>query len=355
LILKNLICISNEGGERGRKRILKRGNRIIYKVNTNCRDFLYLMKALKYARKYKCDYLVDATSVKDHATTIPALLENADIEQLPVELITVSRNEKSSKYEGREQKVITALQLLTGETIYGFNNSFRIYPVKLLASLRREAFASPTFHIDILILASRAGFRIRNFSFTLFESNMKLALPGNFYFMKRFLEALIPIPAKRLCERNFQKEKFIEFLTHPIEFLKFLLKENSTPGALAAASAVGMFIGTLPILGLHTALIIYFSIKLRLNKVMSVNISHLCMPPFLPFACIELGYFLRHGHWLAVGNFQTLVKEFHLRIFDWILGSLILAPLNAIVFAAITYIIAFFFTRRVNCVKEKQT
>lgn len=67
------------------------------------------------------------------------------------------------------------------------------------------------------------------------------------------------------------------------------------------------------------------------------------MPPFVPFACIEIGYFMRHGKWLDSATFETVVKELHLRLLDWLLGSLVLAPLNAITFAIITYLLAIFF------------
>jgi uncharacterized protein (DUF2062 family) len=344
--LKKLICIS-QSGIRKKKKINKGAGIIIYALRNRKNNFLYLKKAAKFAQKHKCGYLIDACGIDNYEHLVSELLEKANLEKLPVELITVS--EANPEFNSRELRMLTSLQLLTGEKILGFSNTFRIYPVKLLASLKTSDFQKNSFHIDILLRASNAGFRIRNCILESFNYQRKLYLPGKSYIINAFLKALIPLPSKRLCERNFQKEKFIEFLTHPVDFLKFLLKENATPGALAAAAAVGMFIGTIPVMGLHTALIIYFSIKLRLNKIMSVNISHLCMPPFVPFACIEIGYFIRHGHWLDVGNFQTLIKEFHLRIADWIIGSLILAPLNAGVFAFITYFTALYFFRR----KEK--
>lgn len=342
--MKKLICIHDSGIKIKKKKIINDADFLFYSVRKTKNNFLYLKKAVKYALKHNCDYLIDAHDVDDYKILLHLLLDKANVEELPVELITVS--EKKTLFNTEQNNILTSLQLLTGEKIWGFYNSFRIYPVKLIASLKYSDFEKSTFHIDILIRAAKTGFRIRNCSLDQFSCSNKLPLPGKLYIIKAFLAAMIPIPQKRICERNFQKEKFLEFLTHPIAFLKFLMKENTSPGALAAAAAVGMFIGTLPVLGLHTALIIYFSIKLRLNKIMSVNISHLCMPPFVPFACIQIGYFIRHGHWLAVGNYQTLIKEFHLRIADWIIGASILAPLNAFAFALITYFVALFFSRK---------
>ena len=106
------------------------------------------------------------------------------------------------------------------------------------------------------------------------------------------------------------------------------------------AAGVGMFIGTLPIFSLHTITIIYISIKLRLNKMLSVNMQHLCIPPFIPIACIGIGHYVLNGRWLKTASVETMLKEIDSRIFEWVLGSLVLAPVNALFFAGITYVIA---------------
>ena len=311
-------------------------------------DFSYLYDAAKKAEKYDCELLIDASGITGNfEQSVLNLLELALQMDHSWDLVCVAQKENEDLMQSDEYRIFTILQLLVGEKVYGFRNSFRVYPVKLLNHLSLNKFKDPYFHINIIIKASISGYRIRYLQSNA-EFRKLLPIPGISFIAMKLLLALLPLPNKRLCERNFKFEKFKEFLAHPLKFLKFLLKENATPGALAAASATGMFIGTLPIFGLHTALIIYFSIKLRLNKILSVNISHLCMPPFLPFACIELGYYMRHGTWLKTGDFQTIIKELHLRLLDWGLGALILAPLNAIVFASITYFTARFFMRNSN-------
>jgi uncharacterized protein (DUF2062 family) len=63
------------------------------------------------------------------------------------------------------------------------------------------------------------------------------------------------------------------------------------------------------------------------------------MPPFCPVVCIEFGYYLRHGKFLLPEdlNFHSTIREIHLRWFEWLLGSLILAPVFALIFAVIVY------------------
>jgi hypothetical protein len=63
---------------------------------------------------------------------------------------------------------------------------------------------------------------------------------------------------------------------------------------------------------------------------MAVAVQNLCMPPFVPMLCIELGYRMRYGHWLTEFSRKTLVGELHHRLFEWLIGSLVVAPVAAV-------------------------
>jgi len=43
--------------------------------------------------------------------------------------------------------------------------------------------------------------------------------------------------------------------------------------------------------------------------MLSVNMQHLCIPPFVPIACIEIGHYMLHGQWLKTASFKTLFEE----------------------------------------------
>ena len=139
----------------------------------------------------------------------------------------------------------------------------------------------------------------------------------------------MPLPHKKLVKEP--KTNDWKLLLHPVRFIRVLLSENADPAGLAASAAVGTFLAVLPLVGVHMAVILYCCIRLRLNKVMALAIQNLFMPPLSPFLCIELGYFLRHGRWWTEFTLQTCLSELHYRIFEWLLGSLILAPLFAAV------------------------
>ena len=67
----------------------------------------------------------------------------------------------------------------------------------------------------------------------------------------------------------------------------------------------------------------------NLNRLLCVGFEKLCIGPFVPALCIEVGYFLRHGQWLTQFNMTTLGRQALQRVWEWLLGSLVVAPLLA--------------------------
>lgn len=82
--------------------------------------------------------------------------------------------------------------------------------------------------------------------------------------------------------------------------LRDLQGEDLTPARLGFAVAVGLFIGSQPIFGLHLLLVLFVCLKLRLNAVLSyvaANISNPFFAPALLTAEVQVGGRVRTGHW----------------------------------------------------------
>lgn len=140
---------------------------------------------------------------------------------------------------------------------------------------------------------------------------------------------LIPLPHKKLVKNNKNPSQSILF--HPMAFLKMLLRENSTPMALAFSAATGTILSVLPIVGFHTIAIIYVTARLHLNKIMALSIQILYSPPFVPFICIEAGHYLLNKAWITKLTLSTFKANWQEYIFDWLIGSLVMAPFYALV------------------------
>jgi len=245
------------------------------------------------------------------------------------------------------------LRIETGLNIDDCQSGFRAYPVRYVNSLDYKG-RHYDFEAEVLAKAAWAGLELKTIdinvyypqpeervtSFRPFKDNWRLTLIHSMLVGRR----LLPFRHKKLTEKRPRAD--IRTLLHPLKFIKKLLSENATPGGLAAAAAVGIFLGTLPLLFVHTFVILYVAVRLNLNKIMALNIQHLCMPPVVPAICIEIGYFIRHGSWLTDLSFDAVFEQFPERIFEWFLGSLFLAPFGAALFGAIVFILSSTIQRR---------
>lgn len=247
------------------------------------------------------------------------------------------------------------LKVETGQTMDDCQSGFRAYPVQYLNQLRFKG-KRYDFEAEVLARSAWAGLKLimvpvnviypkpgeRVSSFKPFLDNLRLTGIHSMLVGRR----LIPFPHKKLVKGLNAFD--LSLLRHPGKVLKILLLENATPEGLAMSAAIGVFLAVLPLLFVHTLVILYISLRLNLNKVVSLNIQHLAMPPFIPALCIETGYYLRHGRWLTELSFKTVFEQFSSRLYEWFLGSLIIAPLTAIIIGGIMFIAATVI-KRVRC------
>ncbi len=243
------------------------------------------------------------------------------------------------------------MKVETGVSVADCQSGFRAYPVRYIPKIRCCSNRYD-WETEILTRAAWAGLDIacagirvyypepgkRVSHFRPFLDNLRISLIHT----RLIGERLIPFPKRKLVRPRAPGYS----LRHPKRLLVMLLAENSTPLGLAASAALGTFLGVLPLIGFHIAAIIYFVQRLHLNQVMALAIQNLFMPPLSPLLCIELGYWLRHGEFLTEVSMKTVGAELHCRIWEWFLGSLILAPFWAVVTGLITYAAALMLSNR---------
>jgi glycosyltransferase involved in cell wall biosynthesis len=240
------------------------------------------------------------------------------------------------------------LRTETGASIEDCQSGFRAYPVGYLSQLKLVG-SHFDFEAEVLARAVWAGLELKSVPvgvwypepqsrvsrFRPFVDNLRISLMHARLVGRR----LLPFPHRRLIPAT-EERLDPRMLLHPIKMVRGLIEENATPALLGVSAAVGTFLGTLPLISLHTVAIVYFATRLRLNRVMAVAVQNLCMPPFVPMLCIELGYRMRYGEWLTEFSKRTLLNELHLRIFEWLLGSLVVAPIAAVVVGGAVFLIA---------------
>jgi len=236
------------------------------------------------------------------------------------------------------------VRLECGRSLPDTQTGYRLYPTALLT---RGGFLSRryTFEIEVLVRGSWAGLPIlstpirvyyppgeeRVSHFRKFRDNLRLSLLHTWLVTR----SLIPWPHRRLVPKA--KDPNPSPLLHPIHFLRRLSQEHTGPGELATAVWVGIFVGSLPIIPFGIAAILYICHRLRLNKLAGAGASNLCVFPFVPFLCVEMGHLLLHGRWWTDFSRQGLVSEVHHRLWEWLLGSLVVGPVLGGIGAGIVY------------------
>jgi uncharacterized protein (DUF2062 family) len=239
------------------------------------------------------------------------------------------------------------LRVQTGKSLPDTQNGFRAYPVFVLQELKWQE-TRYSFEIEVLVKAAWAGVELRDVDISVYYPPAAERISHFRGFMDNFrltllntrlcLRSIAPVPHRKLITPEQTAEKVS--VLHPLRSLRILLTENSSPGQLALAGAVGVLLGTVPLIACHTIAILFASSFFRLNKVAAVASSQLCMPPIVPALCIEAGYFMRHGEFLTEISLETLGYQGLERLWEWLLGSLILGPAFAFLAGVVIYALA---------------
>ena len=231
-------------------------------------------------------------------------------------------------------------------------SGFRAYPVQ--ATLRLKCTGRRySYEAEVLARAVWGGIVLQELPisvsyppdrishFDKFRDNLRLSA----IHARLVLRRLIPWDTPWVVERPKPRLNMMAMLRHPWETLKQFMTEYASPWELALSAVVATILGVLPIIGVHVLAIFYVTTRLHLNRPLALTLQNLYAPPVTPFLCIELGYYYRHGKFLTSLNFQNLVVEMPQRYLEWFYGSLVLAPLFALIAGTAVYCAAWCFQR----------
>ncbi len=297
---------------------------------------------------YDAIITIDADGQHDPAQAKQLLAETED--EWPVMVIGDRQMDASMPRSSRFGRAFSNfwVRLETGLTLPDTQSGMRLYPVRELLQLETDKVGYD-FEIEVLVRGAWAGIPIRSTQvpvyypppeerishFDKWRDNLRLTRLHT----KLVTRALMPRSHKKLIESE-DKSSQAGILLHPVRFFRLLMREHTSPLLVAVAVWLGVFLGALPLIACHTVVIIYVAHKLHLNKIIAVAASQLCMPPLVPALCIEVGYFLRYGTFLTELSSQTLVKELHLRLWEYLLGSLLVGPLLGVLVAGLVYLVS---------------
>ncbi len=236
----------------------------------------------------------------------------------------------------------------TGSSLKDTQCSFRAYPVAVLAWLELHD-KGYSFEKEILVKAAWAGIQFQEVDvsvyypppgehishFRFFRDTLARAVLN----MRLTIMAIAPIPSRQFMPFENEPEKIT--IRYPLQSLRIFLRRKISQSQLAISAGFGVLLGTLPLIGFWTLTILITASYFRLNKYVALVASQLCYHPVVPALCIEAGYYIRHGKFLTEISLNTLGYQALERIFEWIIGSLVLGPLFGVLIGSLIYVATF--------------
>ena len=315
-----------------------------------------LLSALEYARQRGAQWMVTVDADGQHnPDDLPAFFPR--IGNNPSSILVGARDFSvpdvpgGSKFGRRFSNFWIRLE--SGATVSDSQSGFRAYPVELLSQMHFRG-GRYDFEVEVLSKAVWYGLSIKDVPITVFyppkeerishfdqwRDNLRLTHRHAMLMSRR----LLPWPHRKLVKPG--ETDWRNMVRHPRKFMALLLKENSSPVELGVAAGVGILLATLPLIAFHTVAILYVATKLKLNRLLALNVQHLCAPPFVPLACIWLGFYLRSGGWIGSEDLRSMASNLPQYFLDWFVGSLVLAPLLGLVVGLLVFRIAATVRRR---------
>lgn len=232
----------------------------------------------------------------------------------------------------------------TSQKIMDMQSGYRVYPLEVFGKFKIYTRRF-TFEIEIIIKAIWAGFKVEEIDvdvhyprkserishFRMFFDNARLSVLNTYLTIR----AMLPIPHRKYLEN--EKGEIISL--NPFKVVVEQMKKKENPFHLALSAAWGSFWGTIALPGIRTMILFVGAGWFNLNRAVVFSADKLAMPPFIPFVCIEAGYFIRHGKFLTEVSWQIIGREFFQRVWEWILGSLIVAPVFGILVGCVVFVI----------------
>ena len=242
------------------------------------------------------------------------------------------------------------VHIQTGKKVTDVQSGYRIYPVDLLLALplwcKRYAF-----EVEVVVKALWAGFEVREKEisvvysknrishFSKLKDNLSLTLLNTYLTIR----SMLPIPHRQYTIKGKKIAK--------VGYWEAMLENLRKPGSAAKngiSAAWGMFCGSIALPGIRQVMLFGGAGWFNLNRLLAISFEKLCIGPIIPALCIEVGFFLRHGHFLTEFNLTTLGRQFLSRVWEWVLGSVIVAPVLGLLAFMIVWIISKLITGRLH-------
>ncbi|CAM4189986.1 DUF2062 domain-containing protein [Gillisia limnaea] len=225
--------------------------------------------------------------------------------------------------------------VVTGTELHDTQSGYRLYPLKAVNGIKlfTKKFE---LEIEVIVKAAWRDVEVRNIPikvfydkdnrvshFRPFKDIVRIVLLYIWFVMASFFYI-----HPRNKYRDLREKGFKRFWNEDI------LKSEESAHKKAAAVALGIFVGILPLWGLHTLLVFLLAAVFNLNKVIAFLFSNISIPPLIPviiYASYQVGSLITGNgiSWeLNLSDFDSSTEVFQ-GLWKYLLGSVALAGILA--------------------------
>jgi len=349
----NRIIIINDGATDATAEILKQHPDLYIRTHTeNKGKGIALKTGFGYAEELGFAYAItidsDGQHYPDDLDVFLTELESRK-ENDPELLLVGDRNMGQDGIPGKSSKGNRFSNfwflVVTGIELHDTQSGYRLYPVKLINSLKLITWKFE-LEIEVLVKAAWKKTEVKNIPIkVMYPKGERVTHFRPFWDIVRIvllymwfvLVSFFYIHPKNKYQ-DFKNKGYKKFWKEDI------VKSQEPPHKKAAAIALGIFVGISPFWGLHTLLVFTLAAVFRLNKVIAFLFSNISIPPFIPviiYSSYQFGSLItgKGLDWnLQLQNFDT-GRDIFTGLWQYIIGSFVLAIVLAISVWVVFYLL----------------
>jgi glycosyltransferase involved in cell wall biosynthesis len=241
----------------------------------------------------------------------------------------------------------------TGITVLDVQTGYRLYPLNMIKEIRHVISKKYEYEVEILVRLAWRGVDVLSVPVRIYYAPKEIRV-SHFRKFTDFTRVSIAnsilVFIALLWVRPWSFLKGLRKMSIREFFMEYIINSKDSNTRLAVSVAVGLFIGVAPIWGWQIVTAFGLAHFFKLNKFVTVAASNISLPPLLPFI-IFLSYLL--GGWVMGVNISHLpyIKGLGLQwikenLLQYLLGSLILGAMLALVLGPVTYLLLTVFRKR---------
>jgi len=242
-------------------------------------------------------------------------------------------------------------RFLTGISLPDTQTGFRLYPLKPLSRMKFYT-VKYEFEMEVLVRLAWSGVRIESVPVRVFYPS-RMERVSHFRPFRDFA---------RIGLLNFLFVIIALLYVKPFSFLKYLRKENlkefininilqsqNSNINISLAVALGIFTGIIPIWGFQLITAIALAHILGLSKLITSVAANISIPPMIPFilyfSYVTGGFVMNSGTNIKFSTGLS-VKSFENNLFQYVIGSIVLAIILSIFAGLISFVILKLFRKK---------